>query len=88
MVRTFYEQYEEKLLKILMYVHILSLMNAYYPLDIDLLAEAAVKHYFCKTEHNFNVDEFNLSNRWSKELKHRFIDCLQDPPWIAIEWDE
>ena len=44
-VRSFYDQYEKELLNILTYVQTLGLVTVYYPLDIDLLAEAAITHY-------------------------------------------
>ena len=44
-VRTLYDKQEKELLHILRYVQTLGLVNAYHPLDVDLLAEAAVKHY-------------------------------------------
>ena len=44
-LRSFYNQHEKELLNILKYVQTLGLVNAYHPLDIDLLAEAAIKHY-------------------------------------------
>ena len=62
-------------------------MNAYHPLDIDLLAEAAVQHYLSKTEHNYKAEELDLSNALSKELKRAFVNRLKEPPWMAREWD-
>ena len=53
--RTFYDQPEKVLLHILKYVQTLGLVNAYHTLDIDLLAEEAVKHYLWKTVHNFEA---------------------------------
>ena len=61
-VRSFYDQHEKELLNILKYVQTLGLVNAYHPLDIDLLAEAAIKHYLWKSEHNFKAEELDLSN--------------------------
>ena len=87
-VRSFYDQHEKELLNILKYVQTLGLVNAYYPLDFDLLAEAAIKHYLWKSEHNFNAEELDLSNTLRKELKRRFVNRLKEPPWIAREWDE
>ena len=43
--RTLYEQHGNEFPHILKYVQTLGLVHAYHPLDIDLLAEAAVKHY-------------------------------------------
>ena len=43
-VRTFYNEHEKDLLPMQTYVQTLALVNAYYPLHIDLLAGAAVKH--------------------------------------------
>ena len=43
-VRSSYDQHEKELLHILKYVQTLGLVNAYHPLDIDLLAEAAITH--------------------------------------------
>ena len=87
-VRSFYDQHEKELLHILKYVQTLGLVNAHHPLDIDLLAEAAIKHYLWKSEHNFKAEELDLSNTLSKELKRPFINRLKEPPWIASEWDE
>ena len=87
-VRSFHDQHEKELLNILKYVQTLGLVNAYYPLDIDLLAEAAIKHYLWKSEHNFKAEELDLSNTLRKELKRRFVNRLKEPPWIAREWDE
>ena len=61
-VRSFYDQHEKELLDIHKYIQTLRLVNAYHPLDIDLLAEAAIKHYLCKSEHNFKAEELDLSN--------------------------
>ena len=75
-VTSFYEQHEEKLLHIVKYVQTLGLANAYLPLNIDLLAEAAVKQYFWNIEHNFKGEEFDMSNILRKELKRRFDEWL------------
>ena len=61
-MRTFCVQHAKQLLSIHKYVQTLGLVNVYHRLDIDLLAEAAVKHYFCKTDHNLTVEEFDLRN--------------------------
>ena len=61
-VRSFYDQHEKELLHILKYVQTLELVNAYHGLDIDLLADAAIKHYLWKREHNFKEEELDLSN--------------------------
>ena len=87
-VRSFYDQHEKKLLNILKDVQTLRRVNAYHPLDIDLLAEAAIKHYLWKSEHNFKAEELHLSNTLRKELKRPFVNRLKEPPWIAREWDE
>ena len=50
----------------LKYVQTLGLVNVYHPLDIDLLAEAAIKHFLWKSEHNFKPEELDLSNTLSK----------------------
>ena len=52
-VTSFYNQHATELLNILKYVQTLGLINAYHPLDMILLVEAAVKHYLWKTEDNF-----------------------------------
>ena len=87
-VSSFYDQHEKELLNILTYVQTLVLVNAYHPLDIDLVAEAAIKHYLWKSEHNFKAEELDLSNALRKELKLSFVNRLKQPPWIAREWDE
>lgn len=56
-VRPFYNQCEKELRDMLQYVQRLGLVNAYHLLDIDLLAEAAGKHYCWKTEHNIKAEE-------------------------------
>ena len=56
-----------------------------HPWDIDLLAEAAIKHYLWKSEHNFKAEELDLSNTLSKELKRPFVNRLKEPRWIARE---
>ena len=56
-LRSFHDQHEKELLNILKHVQTLGLVNAYYLLDIDLQAEAAIKHYFWKREHNFKAEE-------------------------------
>ena len=87
-VRNFYDQDEKELLNSLKYVQTLGLVNAYRPLYIDLLAEAAVKHYLCISEHNFQAADVDLSNTLRKELKRQFINRLTEPPWIARKCDE
>ena len=87
-VRSFYEQHEENLLNILKYVQTLGLEHAYHPLDIDLLAEAAIKHYFWKTEHIIKAEELDLRNTLRKELKRPVVNRLREPPWITREWDK
>ena len=87
-VRTFYDKHEKEPLNILKYVQTLGLVNVYHLLDIDWLAKAAVKHYLWKTEHNFKAEELDRSNTVSKELKGPFVNRLQDPSWIHMEWDE
>ena len=87
-MRTFYDQHEKELLRILKYVQTLGRVNAYHPLDIYLLGKAAVKHNFWKTEHEFKAEELDRSKTLSKELKSPFINRLKDPPWIAKYWDE
>ena len=87
-VRTFYDQDEQERVNILTYVQTLGLGNTYHPLDIDLLAEAAVKHYLQKTEHNFKEEELDLRNTLSNELKRLFVYRLKEPTCIAREWDE
>ena len=82
-IRTLYEESEEILLNILMYVQTVGLVSGYHLLDIDLLAEAAVKHYFWKPEHNFKGEKLDLRNSLSKELKHPFVNRQEEPPWIA-----
>ena len=77
-VRTFCYQHKTELVTILKYVQTLGLVNAYHPLDIDLLAEAAVKHYIWKTEHNFQAEELDLRNTLSKELKRPFVNRLTE----------
>ena len=84
-VRSFYDQHEKELLNMLKYIQTLGLVNAYHLLDIDLLAEAAIKHYLWKSAHNFKAEELDLSNTLSKELKRPFVNGLKDPPWIARE---
>ena len=86
--RTFYNQHEKVLLHILEYVQTLGLVNAYHPLDIDLLVEIAVKHYLWKTEHNCTAEELDQSNTFGKELKPPFVNRLKEPPCIAKAWDE
>ena len=87
-VRSSYDQHEKELLNILKYVQTLGRVNAYYPLDIDLLAEAAIKHYLWQSEHNFKAEQLDLTNTLRKELKRPFVNRLKEPPWIAREWDE
>ena len=87
-VRSFYDPHEKELLNILKYVQTLGLVNAYHPLDIDLLAEAAIKHYLWQSEDNFKTEEFDLRNTLSIELKRPLVNWLKVPPWIAREWDE
>ena len=87
-VRSVYDQHEKELLNILKYIQTLGLENAYHPLDIDLLAAAAIKHYLWKSEHNFKAEKFDRCNTLSKELKRPFDNRLKEPPWIAREWDE
>ena len=48
-LRSFYEQHEKELLTILKYVQTLGLVNAHHPLNINLPAEVAIKHYLWKT---------------------------------------
>ena len=79
-VRTFYDQFEKELLNILKYVQTLGLGNAYHPLDIDLLAEAAVQYSLCKTGYNVTAEELDLSNTWSKELKSPCVNRMKEPP--------
>ena len=79
-VRSVYDQHEKELWNIPKYVQTLGLVNAYDLLDIDLLAEAAIKHYLWKSEHNFNAEELDLCNSCSKELKRPFINRLKEPP--------
>ena len=57
-------------------------------MDIELLADRAIKHYLWKSEHNFKAEELDLSNTLSKELKRPLVNRLKEPPWIAREWDE
>ena len=76
-VRSFYDQHEKELQNILKYIRTLGLVNAYHPLDIDLLAEAAIKHYWWKREHNFKADELDLSNILCKELNRPFVNRLK-----------
>ena len=87
-VRTFYNQHQKELLNILKYIQTLGLVNEYHPLDIDLLAAGAVKHYSWKTEHHFKAEELDLTNSWSRELKSPFVNRLQEPPWIPKQWHE
>ena len=63
-------------------------MNACHPLDINLLAEAGVKHYLWKTEHKFKAEELDLSNTLSKELNCLCINPLKEPHRISRDWDE
>ena len=87
-VRSYNNQHEKELLNIYKYVQTLGLLHACHPLDIALLAEAAGKHCFCKNEPKFKVEEFDVSNTLSKELKHPWVNPLKDTPWVATEWDE
>ena len=87
-VRTLYPQHENELRNIVKYVQTLGLVNAYHPLDIDLLAEAAVNHYLWKTEHNFKAEELDQSKTLSEELNRPFVNRLKPPLWIAGECDE
>ena len=87
-VRSFDYQHEKELLNSLQYVETLGLVNAYHPLDIDLLAEAAITHCLWKREHNFKAEEFNLRNTLSKELNRPFVNRLKETPWIARESDQ
>ena len=52
-----------------------------------MLAEAVIKHYLWKGEHNFKAAELDLSNDLSKELNRPFVDRLKESPWIARECD-
>ena len=79
-VRSFCDQHETELLNIFKYAQTLGLVNAYHPLDIDLLAKAAIKHNLWKSEHNFNVEELDLSNTLSNELKRPIVNRLKEPP--------
>ena len=79
-VRTFGNQHEKELLHILKNIQKLGLVNAYHPLDIDLLATVAVKHCLRKTDHNFKAEELDVSNTLSKELMRPFINPLTVPP--------
>ena len=76
-VRSFCDQHEKELLNILKYVQTLAVVNAYHLLDIDFLAEAAIKHYLWKSEHNFQAEELDLSNTLSKELERPFVNRLK-----------
>ena len=84
-VRSFHNQHEKELANILKYVQTLGSVNAYHLLDNDLQAEAAIKHYSWKGEHNFKAEELDLSNTLSKELKRPFVNRLKEQPWIARE---
>ena len=84
-IRTFYDHHEIELLSMLKYVQTLALVNAYHALDIDLRAEAAVKHYLWKIEHNFKGQELDPSYTLSKELKGPFVKRQKEPLWIARE---
>ena len=87
-VRTFHDQHEKELQNILKYVQTLGLVNASHSQDIALLAEAAVKHYLWKTEHNVKAEELDLSDTLRKELNRPFVNWVKEPPDIAKEWDE
>ena len=67
-VRSLYDQHEKALRNMLKYVQTLGLVNAYHPLDIDLLGEAAIKHYLWKSEQNFKAEDLDLCNTLRKEL--------------------
>ena len=56
-VRTFHDQHVKELFHILKYVQTLGLVRAYHLVDIDLLGNAAVKHYLWNIEHNFKAKE-------------------------------
>ena len=77
-VRTFYDQHEKHLVNIHKSVQTVWLVNGYHAQDIDMLAEAAVKHYLYKTEHNFKAEELDLSNILSKQLKRPFLNGLNE----------
>ena len=62
--------------------------NACHPLDIELLAEAGLKHYFCTTDHDFQAEELDLHSACIKESKRPFVNWLKEPPCIAREWNE
>ena len=53
-----------------------------------MLAEAGVKDYLWKTEHDFKAEELDLRDTFSKELTSPLVNRLKDPPRIAREWDE
>ena len=87
-VRTFHNQHEQELLRILKYVQTLALVNACQALDIYLLPEAVVTYYFCKTEHEFKAEDLDLSHTLSKELRSPFVNWLKELRWMAEQADE
>ena len=68
-VRSYYKRNEKEPLSIHKYIQTLTLVYAYHSLNIDLLTEAAIKHYLWKTEHNFKAEELDSSKTLSKECK-------------------
>ena len=79
-IRSLYDLHEKEFLNILKYVQTLGLVNAYHPLDIDLLAEAGINLYLWTSEHNFKAEELELRNTLRKELKRPFVNPLKQPP--------
>ena len=79
-IRTFYDQHEKERLNLLKYVQTVGLVYAYHPLNIDLLAEAAVKLHLWKYEHNDKVEYLDPRNAYTKDLKRLFVDWLKELP--------
>ena len=69
-------------------MQILGLVNPCHLLEIALLAEAAFKHYVWTTNNDFKAEKLDLSNMFSEEFKHPFVNRLKQPLGIPREWDE
>ena len=61
---------------------------AFHPTDIQLMMEAAGKHYLWKTTYPFKDKDLDLSAVIDREFKRPPRIPGKEPHWIIQQWDE
>jgi len=73
---------------ILAFTQTLGYLHCFHPKDIQLLLEAAIKHYLWHTTIPFESKDLELTTVLAERLKRPKIPQLTESHWVLKEWDD